>query len=278
MKLQQKLLELKSEKKALLATNFYNFETLEGILQAAKASKQSIILQLTKGSIDYMGLSVAFNLAKSMLDYHEVEGWIHLDHGDSYELAAKCLEIGFDSVMIDASEQAMKDNIAITAKVVKLAASYGANVEAELGYIAKLGQEKDGSGFTKAEEAKLFVEQTGVNALAVAIGTAHGFYDKEPKLDLERLAEIAAITEAALVLHGGSGIPASSLQQAIDRGICKINLATEIKNIFIKTLKNKLSTNDEIDLRKVFPTATQAVTKLVIGKLGIVQNTQEVKK
>ncbi|VAW27952.1 Fructose-bisphosphate aldolase class II [hydrothermal vent metagenome] len=272
MKLQEKFIELRNNGKALLATNFYNFETLEGVLQAAKASRQSIILQLTRSSIDYMGLPVAFNLAKTMLDYHGVGGWIHLDHGNSYELAARCLDIGFDSVMIDASEQPFKDNIAVTTKVVKLAESYNANVEAELGYIAKLGQEKDGSGFTQPKEAKLFVEETGVNALAVAIGTAHGFYDKEPKLDLERLSEIAKITDAALVLHGGSGIPGASLQQAIDRGVCKINLATEIKNMFMKTLKNELLNNDEIDLRKVFPVATKRVTELVIEKLKIVEN------
>lgn len=272
MKLQDKFIELRSKKRGLLATNFYNFETLEGVLLAARSTDQPLIVQLTKSSIDYMGLPVAYNLAKSMLEYHGVEGWIHLDHGDSYELVAKCLDVGFDSVMIDASEQPFKDNIALTSRVVKLAESYGANVEAELGYIAKLGQEKDGSGFTQPEEAKQFVDATGIDALAVAIGTAHGFYDKEPKLDLERLKEISNATDVTLVLHGGSGIPAESLRQAIDRGICKINLATEIKNIFMQTLKTKLSTNEEIDLRKVFPSATKQVVELVKRKLDIVKN------
>ena len=207
-----------------------------------------------------------------MLDYHGVEGWIHLDHGDSYELVAQCLDIGFDSVMIDASEQSFADNIAVTSKVVKLAESYGANVEAELGYIAKLGQDKDGSGFTQPAEAKDFVDATGVDALAIAIGTAHGFYDKEPKLDLALLSKINKATDATLVLHGGSGVPGESLRQAIDRGICKINLATEIKNIFMQTLKTRLATNEEIDLRKVFPAATNQIITLVKGKLEIVKN------
>lgn len=272
MKLQEKFIELRKSHKALLATNFYNFETLEGILSAAGQDNRPIILQLTRSSIEYMGLSVAFNLARTMLHKHGVEGWIHLDHGDSYELAAECLDIGFDSVMIDASEQTFSENIAITKKVVKLAESYGANVEAELGYIAKLGQDNDGSGFTQPDEAKTFVEETGVNALAVAIGTAHGFYDKEPRLDLERLSEIANITDAALVLHGGSGIPGASLKKAIELGVCKINLATEIKNIFMQTLKETLSTNNEIDLRKVFPKATDQVTRLVKEKLVIVHD------
>lgn len=272
MRLQDKFLELRSKRQGILATNFYNFETLKGVLQAAKESDQSIILQVTKSSIDYMGLPVAFKLAKSMLAYHGVEGWVHLDHGDSYEIAAKCLDVGFDSVMIDASEKPFEENIAITRKVVELARNYGANVEAELGYIAKIGQEKDESGFTRPEEAKEFVAATGVDALAIAIGTAHGFYDKEPKLDLERLHQIAKVTDVTLVLHGGSGVPAESLRKAVDGGICKINVATEIKNIFMQTLKIKLAKNEEIDLRKVFPTATDKIVELVKGKLEIVKN------
>ena len=265
--LQQKWKELQLQGQALLATNFYNLETLQGVLQAASATKKSIILQLTKSSIDYMGLSVAKQLAESMLKFYGVEGWVHLDHGDSYELAAACLDAGFDSVMIDASEKPFDENVRITRSVVKIAEKYGANVEAELGYVAKLGQSTNEKGFTEASEAKLFVEETGVNALAVAIGSAHGFYKEEPKLDLKRLSEIRKATSAALVLHGASGIPHEILREAIRRGICKINLATEIKNIFMKTLKNKLANEEEIDLRKVFPCATTAVTQLVKDKL-----------
>lgn len=272
MKLQDKFIELRGKRQGILATNFYNFETLKGVLLAAKAMEQPLILQLTKSSIDYMGLPVAVQMAKSMLDYHGVEGWVHLDHGDSYELVAQCLDAGFDSVMIDASEKPFKENIAITAKVVKLAESYGANVEAELGYIAKLGQDREKGGFTQPLEAKEFVDATGINALAIAIGTAHGFYDKVPELQLDRLSEIAAATPVTLVLHGGSGIPGTSLRNAVDRGICKINLATEIKNIFMQTLKEKLLTNEEIDLRKVFPVATDGIVELVKEKLDIVRN------
>jgi len=269
--LQEKLKELQQQKKALLATNFYNFETLKGVLQAARSVKKPIILQLTKSSIEYLGLPVAMKLAETMLKYYEVEGWIHLDHGDTYELVADCLDAGVNSVMIDASEKKFEENIKIKRKVVKLAEKYGANVEAELGYVAKLGQKTDKVGFTDPTEAKLFVEETGVNALAVAIGSAHGFYKEEPKLDLERLSEIREVTDAVLVLHGASGIPHDVLRDAIKRGICKINLATEIKNIFMKTLKNKLTNEDEIDLRKVFPSATDAVTELVSDKLQAIQ-------
>lgn len=272
MKLQDKLKEMQARKACILATNFYNYETLRGVVEAAAASNQPIILQLTQSSINYLGLSVAVKMARTALEQYEVEGWLHLDHADSYELIEQCLKAGFDSVMIDASEQAFDENIAITRKVVKLAQQYDANVEAELGYVAKLGQSKEKLGFTEPEEARLFVQQTGIHALAVAIGSAHGFYTQEPKLDLERLADIHAITNAALVLHGGSGIPAETLKAAIQRGICKINLATEIKNIFMYQLKNSLSKSEEIDLRKVFPPAITSVTSLVKEKLDIVNS------
>ncbi len=258
------------ERAALLATNFYNYETLRGIMEAAQETKQPVILQLTKSSIDYMGLQVAISMARAALAHYQVGGWLHLDHSDSYELVEACLVSGFDSVMIDASEKPFEENIAISRKVVKLAAKYNANVEAELGYIAKLGQSTETVGFTDPEEARIFVEQTGVDALAVAIGSAHGFYKKEPRLDIERLKEIHAIAGAALVLHGGSGIPATSLREAIENGICKINLATEIKNIFIRTLHTCLGSKEEIDLRKLFPPAITAVKNLVAEKLNIV--------
>lgn len=271
MKLQAKLKELQAEGSCLLATNFYNFETLRGIMEAAAEAGQPIILQLTQSSLDYMSLPIAIKMARSALKEYNVEGWIHLDHADSYELIHKCLEEGFDSVMIDASEKPIQENISITRKVVELAKQYDANVEAELGYVAKLGQSKEIRGFTEPKEAHYFVEETGIDALAVAIGSAHGFYTKEPKLDLERLQQIHDITEVALVLHGGSGIPKYSLEEAIKRGICKINLATEIKNIFMATLKKSLSKGNEIDLRKAFPPAINAIHSLVKGKLDIIR-------
>ncbi|AWO00868.1 ketose-bisphosphate aldolase [Chitinophaga alhagiae] len=253
----------------LLATNFYNYETLCGVLQAAAQMKQAIILQLTESSINYMGLQVAVNMGRSALEQYGVEGWLHLDHGGSVELVARALDAGFDSVMIDASEKSLEENIAITAQVVAMARPYNVNVEAELGYVAKLGQAADKVAFTDPEEARFFVERTGVHALAVAIGSAHGFYKEEPALDLERLSEIHAATDAALVLHGGSGIPGNILQEAMRRGICKLNLATEIKNIFMSTLKKDMQNNAGIDLRETFPPAITAVRDLVKSKLQL---------
>lgn len=270
MKLQDKFIELRHNKKGLLATNFYNFETLNGILDAAAALNQPIILQLTRSSIDYMGLDMAVSIARTGLKDYKIEGWVHLDHGDSIDLVKSCLDAGFDSVMIDASERSFEENIKITHDVVRLAEPYGANVEAELGYVAKLGQSHEKGGFTQPEEAKKFVKETNVNALAISIGTVHGFYKTEPNLQLDLLSEIHNATDVTLVLHGGSGVPHDMILETIERGISKINLATEIKNIFMATLKDQLLNTDEIDLRKVFPPATEAVTELVKDKLRLV--------
>ena len=265
MTIQERLKEYQQKKKAILATNFYNLETLQGILQAASKCNVPVILQLTRSSIEYMGLKEAVALARNSLESFQVEGYIHLDHGDSYELAKKCLEQGFDSVMIDASNESFEKNVEITNSVVEEAAKYGANIEAELGYIAKLGQEQDGL-YTTVDEASEFVKQTGINALAIAIGSAHGFYKIEPNLNIERLKEIHAAVDTILVLHGSSGIPDAMLQDAIRNGITKVNLATEIKNTFMKALKQTLLNTDEIDLRKVFPKATSQVVDLLIDK------------
>ena len=150
-------------------------------------------------------------------------------------------------------------------RVVELARPYGVNVEAELGYVAKLGQAQ-GGGFTTPEEAARFVEATGVDALAVAIGSAHGFYKQAPRLDIERLAQIHAATDAALVLHGSSGIP----HDVDANGIVKVNLATEIKDNFMRALKGVLLESEEIDLRKVFPKAVAPVVELLCEKYRMV--------
>jgi ketose-bisphosphate aldolase len=267
MRLQDKLLKLKADRKAILAANFYNFETLSGILKAASILKAPVILQLSESSIRYLGLSVAAAMAKAALKEYAVEGWLHLDHGSSIRIVKSCLEAGFDSVMIDASEKSLNENINITRKVVKIASGYDANVEAELGFVAKLGQRQNKQGFTQPVDAARFVNSTGVNALAVAIGSSHGFYKQEPKLQIELLSRISNDTPAPLVLHGSSGIPDAMLLEAIRNGICKINLATETKHAFMLALQQRLKYNSEIDLRIVFPDATNAVKDLILNKL-----------
>ncbi len=270
MTLKEKYIQLQGKSGALLATNFYNFETLRAEMQAASKLNKPIILQLTQSSIDYMGLENALNMGRTALKYYGVEGWIHLDHGGSVELAEQCIKAGFDSVMFDGSELPMEQNIELTQKVVKMAQEKGVCVEAELGYVAKLGQSTEKMEYTSAEDAKAFAEATGIDALAIAIGTAHGFYKEEPRLDFDRLSEIAAATNVALVLHGGSGVPDEQVRKAVELGIKKLNVATEIKNAFMENLKYLLLNNTEIDLRKVFPPAILAVQNLVESKLNLV--------
>lgn len=267
MRLQDKLLKLKAERKAILAANFYNFETLSGIIRAASVTNMPVIIQLSESSIRYMGLTVAAAMAKAALREFAVEGWLHLDHGSSVEMVQCCLDEGFDSVMIDASEKSLDENISITRQVIKIAGRYKANVEAELGFVAKLGQELARQEFTQPADAIRFAESTGVHALAIAIGSAHGFYKQAPKLDIELLAQISENIPTPLVLHGSSGIPDAMLQEAIRNGICKINLATETKKTFMFALKERLKHNNEIDLRIVFPDATQAVADMIVTKM-----------
>ncbi|MFA6592791.1 MAG: class II fructose-bisphosphate aldolase [Bacteroidales bacterium] len=269
MTVKELLRQCQHDKTAVLATNFYNFETLTAVLEAAKKMEAPVMLQLTKGSIDYMGLNVAVKMARQAIADYGLEGFIHLDHGPSLELVQKCLDAGFDSVMIDASEKPFDENIETTCKAVEMSKPYGVNVESELGYVAKLGQEQ-GGGFTTPEQAKTFVDATGVDALAVSIGSAHGFYKLPPHLDIPRLAAIHAATPVCLVLHGSSGIPHPMVREAIANGIVKVNLATEIKDTFMRALKGLLSTSDEIDLRKVFPKAVDPVVSLLCEKYRMV--------
>lgn len=274
MTCKEKLKECTKNGTALLATNFYNFETLKGLLSAAREAKSSLILQLSESSLNYLGINPAVALAKSMLRDYGVQGWIHLDHGGSVGLVKKCLDAGFDSVMIDASELPFKENVRIVSEVVKIAAPYGANVEAELGYVAKLGQQQSIEP-TSAEDAARFTGETGVDALAVAIGNAHGFYKDTPHLRFDSLKSIRKATACCLVLHGSSGIPDEQLQRAIHEGISKINLATETKNAFMKKLQFILKDNNEIDLRKVFPGAISEVKELILRKLKVINEANQ---
>ena len=268
MNVREEMLKCQKEGTAILATNFYNFETLTCVMKAAAETKAKVLLQLTRSSIDYMGLGTAVKMARETMAAYGIDGGIHLDHGPSLELVRKCLDAGFDSVMIDASEKPFEENVETTAKAVEMAKSYGVPVEAELGYVAKLGQEQ-GGGFTTPEQAKTFVDATGVDSLAVAIGSSHGFYKQPPHLDIPRLKAIHAATPVPLVLHGSSGIPDDMVREAVANGICKVNLATEIKDTFMRNLKAVLNSSDEIDLRKVFPKAVAPVVELLCGKYKV---------
>ena len=265
--MKERLRAARAEGRALLAANYYNAETLRGVLEAAADLRQPVILQLTRSTLDYLGLPVAVAMGRAAIGHYGVEAWLHLDHALSVELVGRCLDAGFDSVMIDASEAGLEENIATTRQVVAMARRTGANVEAELGFVAKLGQEADPRGLTDPAEAERFVRETGVDALAVSIGTAHGFYKAEPVLDLARLSAIAARVAIPMVLHGGSGISEPQIREAVRRGICKVNVATESKNAFVKGLKRELKDATDIDIRTIFPPAINDVKELLKGKL-----------
>lgn len=258
--------------KAVAALNFYNAETLIAHVRAAQASNESIILQTTEATIDYLGLGMIVAMATAAADQVEQPVALHLDHGGSYELAARCIDKGYTSVMIDGSKMSFSDNCAVTRRVAQLAHPAGVSVEGELGHV---GQNNDRAVvatqfLTEADDAARFVTETNVDALAVAIGTAHGFYKGEVKLDFDRLQEInAAIPNTPLVLHGGSGVSAELLQKSIALGIRKVNFGTELKNAFTRAIKHSLSSSDDIDLRRTFAPAISAVEEISRSKIQI---------
>lgn len=257
---------------AVAALNFYNAETLIAHVRAANALNESIILQTTEATINYLGLQMILGMATAAADQLEKPVALHLDHGSSYDLAARCIEHGYTSVMIDGSKMSFADNCELTRRTVNLAHSTGVSVEGELGHV---GQNSDSTAasnhfLTEPTDAARFVSETGVDALAVAVGTAHGFYKGEVRLDFKRLKEIsAAVPHTPLVLHGGSGVSAGLLGQAIAAGIRKVNFGTELKNAFTKAVKASLSSSDDIDLRRTFSPAISAVEEISRSKIQI---------
>ena len=260
-------------RQAVAALNFYNAETLLAHVRAANALDASIILQTTESTIDYLGLELIVAMANAAAELMHKPTALHLDHGGCYELVARCIDAGYTSVMFDGSKLPFSENCDQTRRVVELAHARGVSVEGELGHVAHNDdtQTEDISRFyTTAEDAARFVRATAVDSLAVAIGTAHGFYKGDVRLDFKRLDQIkAAVGETVLVLHGGSGVPHELLRQAIDHGISKINFGTELKNAFTRAVKASLLSNDDIDLRRTFAPAIAAVQDISFSKIQV---------
>jgi ketose-bisphosphate aldolase len=267
----QLLDEARREGRAVAALNFYNAETLLAHIRAASELSASIILQTTESTINYLGLNMVVAMANAAAERLEKPVALHLDHGTSYELASRCIDAGYTSVMIDGSKLPFAENCALTRRVVEMASARRVSVEGELGHVTHNDESEDVARFfTRPEDAARFVEVTKVDALAVAIGTAHGFYQGEVRLDFERLARIReAVGETALVLHGGSGVPDELLRRAISEGIRKINFGTELKDAFTAALKKSLSRTEEIDLRKTFLPAIEAVRQVSAAKIRL---------
>jgi ketose-bisphosphate aldolase len=258
---------------AVAALNFYNAETLLAHVRAANARHASIILQTTESTINYLGLPLIVAMARAAAEQMERPVALHLDHGGSFELALRCIEAGYTSVMFDGSRLSFGENCLQTRRVVELAHRNGVSVEGELGHVAHNDEATtdDQVGFyTRPEDALRFVSETKVDALAVAVGTAHGFYKGDVRIDFERLAQIReAVGETALVLHGGSGVPEELLRRAIANGITKVNFGTELKNAFTLAVKKSLAASDDIDLRRTFAPAIDAVQKISLAKIRV---------
>ena len=258
---------------AIGAFNVENMEMVMAVISAAEEMNAPVIMQTTPSTVKYAGLDYFLANVKVAASSASVPVVMHLDHGSSFDLAAQALRAGYTSIMIDGSHESFEENIALSKAVVDMCKPSGIAVEAELGKVG--GKEDDldggeGDAYTDPQEARDFVERTGVDSLAIAIGTAHGMYKGEPKLDLERLSEIRDVVSVPLVLHGGSGIPDSKVQEAINRGICKVNYATELRIAFTHGVNEYLKANpNEIDPKKYNKAGLEEVKKFVKEKIQV---------
>lgn len=234
---------------AVGAFNVENMEMVQAVLDAAEKMHAPVIMQTTPSTLKYASPDFFYGNVYEAAKDSSVPVALHLDHGSSFELAVKAVRAGYTSIMIDGSHEVYEDNIALTKRVVDMCSAAGVPVEAELGKVG--GKEDDldggeGNGFTEPLEAKEFVERTGVSSLAVAIGTAHGIYKGEPKLDFERLSEIRNVVDVPLVLHGASGVPDEAVKESIRRGICKVNFATELRIAYTSGVREVLGGSDSV--------------------------------
>ncbi|MDQ7093010.1 class II fructose-1,6-bisphosphate aldolase [Desulfosporosinus sp. PR] len=259
---------------AVGAFNCNNMEIIQAIVAAAEAEQAPVIIQASQGAIKYAGIEYITALTKVAAEKAKVPIALHLDHGTSFAQVMQCARNGFSSVMIDGSKHPLEDNIALTNKVIEAVRPMGLSVEAELGKIG--GTEDDitvserEALFTDPAEAEHFVQATQVDALAIAIGTAHGQYKGIPKLDFERLSEIVKRVTTPIVLHGSSGVPDEALREAISRGVCKVNIDTNIREAFVLASRQVLNASPkEIDPRKMLGPAREAATAIIREKIRV---------
>lgn len=259
---------------AVGAFNLNNMEIMQAIIEAAEEERAPVILQASQGALKYAGIEYIAALAKTAATQASVPIALHLDHGTSFKQVVECLRNDFTSVMFDGSKYEFAENIRRTKEVVDIAHIVGVSVEGELGRIGGVEDdivvdERDAL-LTDPSEAAEFAEATGVDALAIAIGTAHGLYKLEPKLDFERLTEIKEVVSIPLVLHGGSGVPDGAIQEAIRRGIRKINIDSELRKAFSDGVRAALAKNsEEIDPRKLLTPARDAMREKAREKMRL---------
>jgi len=263
--LKKVLSEARDDGHCVPAINVYNLETVQAVLYAARDSGYPIIVAFGEGYIPYAPLKVIAAMVKA-LDTSDTEIVLHLDHAKKLATIKDALSCGFSSVMYDGSSLSLEENIANTRKVVEMASYFGASVEGELGYLnAETGD--DGLIFTdcytSVEEAEQFVSETGVDALAIAVGNAHGLYLKTPKVDFDRIAAINRATKVPLVLHGSSGIPEEAIKTAISLGIAKINVNTEVSMAGAAAAFDLLGKEQQVRYEKLTEAAREEMVKVV---------------
>lgn len=270
------LIKAKEGGYAVGAFNTTNLETTRAIIDAAKEMKSPVIIQITEKTMDYAGGRAIFNLIKNCAEFYapEIPIGIHLDHGKSFEIVARCVEIGMTSVMYDGSRKSYADNVSTTQKIVQYCHKRGVDVQAELGNVPYIGEgemgEIDWNKFmTDPQEAESFIAQTGVDTLAVAIGNAHGFFKEREVPDYERLEKISQVSQIPLILHGASDWEHDRVQEVIGRGISCFNVDTATRLAFVNTLTKSVREGADIsfDLRKLLGDAREAVKQTVIGKM-----------
>lgn len=259
---------------AVGAFNVNNMEIVQAIIEAAEETNSPVILQASQGGLKYAGVEYIAELGKLAARNAKVPVALHLDHGTDFDQVMLCIRHGFTSVMIDGSRFELDGNIAITKKVIEVAHAVGVSVEAELGKIGGTEdhitvEEKDAT-FTDPKEAKRFVDETNVDSLAIAVGTAHGLYKGEPKLDYDRIKTIKEMLDIPLVLHGSSGVPEESIKKAVSLGINKINIDTDLRVAFSNAIKDFIKENpDNIDPRKILGPAKEAMKEAVAEKMRL---------
>ncbi len=257
---------------AIAAFNVHNLETIQAVVEGAAEEKSPVIIQTTPGTLKHAGIPYVAACVKEAGRLYDIPIALHVDHCPSYQTIVQCIQHGYTSVMIDGSMLPYDENVALVKKVVETAHYAGVAVEGELGRIGgtedDMVVEDENAFFTVPSEAKTFVEDTGIDFLAVAIGTAHGIYKGEPKLQFERLSEIRKAVDVPLVLHGASGVSEARIKEAIRRGITKINIATELKIPMAEAIKRSFADNPrENDPRNYMGAAKKAVKKAVREKI-----------
>jgi len=270
----QMLLNAKRSRYAVPAFNIHNLETMQVVFETCFEMRSPVIIAMSTSTIEYAGGDYIVGISEVASNKYDIPVAVHLDHFKDTAEIKKYIKWGFKSCMIDASHHGFGENVAITREIADYAHLFGASVEAEIGVIGgtedNVSVDERDAMFTNPKDAVRFVEQTDIDSLAVAIGTAHGLYKGEPKLDFGRLSEIASLVDVPLVLHGASDVPDEMIKKAISLGICKVNIATDLKIPFGTAVRDFFLQNpSETDPRKYMAPGKAAMKEVVKHKIEV---------